>query len=644
MRMSNSSPRKACVVRYAWPLAALVAVAAMLVSFIILPAFFPTNDDTYIKQILSGGVSVEPNPYVMFVNYGLCSVISGLYLLAPGLPWWVMTHLFLLFLTISLFGRTAIVLFRVRYRCVELWKEAALLFLVDLGLFSALVARMQFTTTATVLFVAAIVSTCCWREEESDYSGGVFTHMILPAFLAVMGAAMRGQSGCLGFLFWAAAMVAAVLSRKGSILDRVKASKDMIVPALCSGLIALMLVAVHEFAYSSPEWSANRDLSRQLAGYTDYARSTYEQNPELYDSVGWDADLVWLTGNWFQMDERITADALAHINEGNNAGKENLLSNPLGTMKSRLAELGQPAPMAYVALLLCVGLFTVAGARHSSDLAVSWFVAAVTVALLVYLALKGRLPERAVYSIIMPATATLGSITARNWHICGGDRRPTLVASIICVITIVVLGIPTGGTGKIACLSVLVTAISLLATSQPAREKPLGVSEKRWHVVTRICLAFVLLFPCAAAIRQHGWFSEDYETMSTRQENIEKFYDYAELHDDQFFFYSDDARLTPQYVWQERWPDNQTAWGGWRYCYSWFADAMREAGFDGTPTSEDLLDDNVRFVSGSQESADVLLHYMRGLYGDSVDMELVDTLGNNINIYRFVRPDSSGEL
>ena len=26
--MSNSSPRKACVVRYAWPLAALVAVAA----------------------------------------------------------------------------------------------------------------------------------------------------------------------------------------------------------------------------------------------------------------------------------------------------------------------------------------------------------------------------------------------------------------------------------------------------------------------------------------------------------------------------------------------------------------------------------------------------------------------------------------
>lgn len=82
-----------------------------------------------------------------------------------------------------------------------------------------------------------------------------------------------------------------------------------------------------------------------------------------------------------------------------------------------------------------------------------------------------------------------------------------------------------------------------------------------------------------------------------------------------------------QYVWQ----------GGWHWPYEWFDEAMRAAGFDGRPTSEDFLDGDALFVSGSESTCDLLLRYMRNTYGDDVQMTQVDEIAGGMGIYRFVQ-------
>lgn len=112
-------------------------------------------------------------------------------------------------------------------------------------------------------------------------------------------------------------------------------------------------------------------------------------------------------------------------------------------------------------------------------------------------------------------------------------------------------------------------------------------------------------------------------------------FDYFSQHDETLYIYSG-VPMTLQYLWLDEWPENHTGWGGWRYSYTWFADAMREQGLGGHPTSDDLLRENVRFVSASEERCNLLLRYMRNRYGSSVAMQQVDSITDEIKVYRFV--------
>ena len=59
----------------------LAVIVAFIVSFALIPAFSPTNDDAYIEQTLAGtgGVSAEPTPYTTTINYVLGLAVSSLY-------------------------------------------------------------------------------------------------------------------------------------------------------------------------------------------------------------------------------------------------------------------------------------------------------------------------------------------------------------------------------------------------------------------------------------------------------------------------------------------------------------------------------------------------------------------------------------
>ena len=48
----------------------IVAILVMVLSFALIPAFSPSNDDAYIEQSLAGtgGVASSPTPYTTTIN------------------------------------------------------------------------------------------------------------------------------------------------------------------------------------------------------------------------------------------------------------------------------------------------------------------------------------------------------------------------------------------------------------------------------------------------------------------------------------------------------------------------------------------------------------------------------------------------
>ena len=606
--------------------AALAALTAMVMALLLIPNVFPSNDDFYAQEIMAGVISPEPAGYITFINYGLCWLVSRLFVVLPGVPWWTLAHLFAQLASLTLAGYVALGLRHATDDGRRLVRDAVVLCLAEACLFGVLVARMQFTTTGSLLMAAAIFCSCAWLLVGKAGIPGIFSGVVAPAVLGGLGYAFRVNSGYLGLGFWACAImgVAIVAGRGG-----VRARLSMVSPAVRAFAGALCLcvacAGIHYVAYDTSQWSEERAQASALASFTDYPRIPYERDPERYESVGWDSDLLELAGEWYFMDDRINTETLSHINDGNETWLVNLLEDPAGTLRLRLAELVQPVSMGYLVLLASVAACLAYRLRGRGALAalVPTVIVVVVAGLLGYLVVRGRLPERALLSVVVPALACLAALSfavrdvgdalsplagGEGRHPGRGGRAAAVACASAMLLACLLLAKLADGIGMamplVAALICLMLLVRLLRGEGPWRA-----------ALCRGALAVLVVAIGASMLWQYGWTSENHALMGERAANIGRYYDYVEEHPDTLFIQDYSSALTPQDPWQMRCPANQTSWGGWRYNYEWFDEAMRKAGFGGTPTSDDLLREDVRFVSGSRHVDETMERYLEGLYG-----------------------------
>lgn len=608
----------------------------MLAAGLLAPMFFGTNDDPYVIQILSGGggVAAGPLPTVPFINYGLCWVFSSLYSVLPTVPWWIVFHLAAVFAALSLVGYSILVTWSEKGWIVRPAAAWALLLVVDFGMGAYFVGRLQFTNTAALLIAAAILGACCRSPEEERGSRAA---TILSVVMGTVGFALRAQSGYLGFFFWGLALAALMVRGSGCLRERLVGVLHALLPLLCAGAAVLGLVAVNAIAYSSPSLTAENAFGSAMSGYTDYPHPSFDEAPTRYEEVGWDEELSELVGQWFMMDDRVNTETLTALNEQNTAPIDNLLSDPVGTVISRLYDVSKPIPMTYFALLLGAAVVALALSPSRGERAVVWLICGSVVALLGYLLLRGRLLERAAYAVTIPATAALLTVVLRNVGASQREGRSAVAPAVACVLGLVLL-VPLGyraetigrmayALGAAFCIAVAVWAVLV-------RRESASVGRER--LVVAVLAAALVLAPGVVTVKKLGVGSWEAKRQEELVANTQVLFDYCEEHPDTLYVYSG-CPITEQYVWQGEWPTNRTGWGGWRWPYEWFDEAMRAAGFDGRPTSEDFLDGDVLFISASESTCDLLLRYMRNTYGDDVEMCQVDEIADGMNVYEFMR-------
>lgn len=618
--------------------ACLISTLALAIPLALMPVSFATNDDGVAQLVMAGIIAPEPAAYVPFMGMIVPWVASKLFAVAPGVAWWPVIHIVTLWASIAVTCWTLDFAAANRLPGISPTLRTIGIAVSSIVFFAPFVVRLQFTTTGTVAVASGMFAALTLNDRNCKGQVGALMSIVAPLMLVVIGAGYRLLCAQLAVAFWLLSVSVLIASAPGAaIADRFRfEARQIKVGALAATFVLLVTLGCNWFFSSTGSWALSWDLAVAQAEYTDYPDTPYKDDPDLYESVGWDEDLARLSRGWYQMDARQTTEAYQTINEQNTAPFDTFMQNPLGEIKNRSSQIAVWVPMVYLclqvvllSLVLCCGRQKVrVGATVASVLL---FV------LLGYLLVRGRVNERAVYSVLIPCVFALMSLLFVAGRGSAGDDCATLetkcdkacVAIYYLVVALELLALAwlaQGGFVHVVVAIASLFAFCCLMSFLGSR------SVSRFGAVLGAAVLFCL---APGTVKQMGWSSDDYKDLHGRQMATEALFDYCEENPDIFYIYDLTGYFVPTDLLSVRWPKNQTNWGGWKNTYFWYGEALKRDGYSGIPTSDWFLDPDVRFVCGYEPNGQLLLHYLRGLYGEDIEMVYEKTLAGKLEVYRF---------
>ncbi len=134
-------------------LALLIVACCMAVTIALIPVTFETNDDYGMMGYVSGARTGEPEADTIFSLYLWGKLQSCLYTLAPGVPWYPLSFLLLIALSLWLFYTE---LLRLSARKGLFWLGVLVSVALYVLLFVYYSVRLQFTVVSAFCGLAAL--------------------------------------------------------------------------------------------------------------------------------------------------------------------------------------------------------------------------------------------------------------------------------------------------------------------------------------------------------------------------------------------------------------------------------------------------------------------------------------------------------
>lgn len=551
-------------------------ITALLWGFLLCfsDIYFAANDDQFILRAMTGfqpGGTPDFHPFLLgFYVYPL----RWLQRFFPGVAWYSLLELLLLALALTVILKS---LLQCWLRAGRRLRTGLLLCAGYAALYgSNYLARVTFTVTGAMLGAAAvaqILSIDC--QSASDRS--LLRAMTLAILLLILCYGLRQLSlvpvlGYCGIAF---------LLRFCSFFGFGKQTKRSARPMLVAAGLALLILG-GLFAGRALEI---RLKQKQDALQWQQARSqvldyiNLKSLPsEALESVGWTDEQRILLDKWNTMDEAISTEALRSVR------KNWYNSETTTTAGAAIEDLRWRSPwfVQTMVVLFGLGLFALFCAfrnrRENPWLPLALLMTGLLCFLFFcYLALKGRLPYRAVTVALLPAAAM-----------------------VFCL-----LG-----------------------------ECPLPTARKGWRAALGILLAVSMAAPLPALLgavrrRRSPWDYNAHADMDAQ----------ALAHPDLLLIYStelvNDMRMFPDT--SQGVPQNLTFWGGWSRGSEEYTAKLAAFGLDGEHfTAADWLRPALRFISLKEEPDEALLAYLRSELGP-VEWE-AEKVSAGLYFFRFFQP------
>lgn len=551
-------------------------ITALLWGFLLCfsDIYFAANDDQFILRAMTGfqpGGTPDFHPFLLgFYVYPL----RWLQRFFPGVAWYSLLELLLLELALTVILKS---LLQCWLRAGRRLRTGLLLCAGYAALYgSNYLARVTFTVTGAILGAAAvaqILSIDC--QSASDRS--LLRAMTLAILLLILCYGLRQLSlvpvlGYCGIAF---------LLRFCSFFGFGKQTKRSARPMLVAAGLALLILG-GLFAGRALEI---RLKQKQDALQWQQARSqvldyiNLKSLPsEALESVGWTDEQRILLDKWNTMDEAISTEALRSVR------KNWYNSETTTTAGAAIEDLRWRSPwfVQTMVVLFGLGLFALFCAfrnrRENPWLPLALLMTGLLCFLFFcYLALKGRLPYRAVTVALLPAAAM-----------------------VFCL-----LG-----------------------------ECPLPTARKGWRAALGILLAVSMAAPLPALLgavrrRRSPWDYNAHADMDAQ----------ALTHPDLLLIYStelvNDMRMFPDM--SQGVPQNLTFWGGWSRGSDEYNAKLAAFGLDGEHfTAADWLRPALRFISLKEAPDEALLAYLRSELGP-VEWE-AEKVSAGLYFFRFFQP------
>ncbi len=551
-------------------------ITALLWGFLLCfsDIYFAANDDQFILRAMTGfqpGGTPDFHPFLLgFYVYPL----RWLQRFFPGVAWYSLLELLLLALALTVILKS---LLQCWLRAGRRLRTGLLLCAGYAALYgSNYLARVTFTVTGAMLGAAAvaqILSIDC--QSASDRS--LLRAMTLAILLLILCYGLRQLSlvpvlGYCGIAF---------LLRFCSFFGFGKQTKRSARPMLVAAGLALLILG-GLFAGRALEI---RLKQKQDALQWQQARSqvldyiNLKSLPsEALESVGWTDEQRILLDKWNTMDEAISTEALRSVR------KNWYNSETTTTAGAAIEDLRWRSPwfVQTMVVLFGLGLFALFCAfrnrRQNPWLPLALLMTGLLCFLFFcYLALKGRLPYRAVTVALLPAAAM-----------------------VFCL-----LG-----------------------------ECPLPTARKGWRAALGILLAVSMAAPLPALLgairrRRSPWDYNAHADMDAQ----------SLAHPDLLLIYStelvNDMRMFPDT--SQGVPQNLTFWGGWSRGSEEYTAKLAAFGLDGEHfTAADWLRPALRFISLKEAPDEALLAYLRSELGP-VEWE-AEKVSAGLYFFRFFQP------
>lgn len=270
--------------------------------------YYDLNDDTAIRDILSGRYTGVPNGYCIQMLYPLGGLIAAAYRAIRKVSWYG------LFLCLCQFGVLALVGWRLTALSGKRWVQAGLLVLegvLALGLIGRELVIIQYSVTSGLCMAGALFWYLSVSPEQKPV--GYLRANVIPILLVLLSFMIRTEMCIMllpfvllaGFSFW---------MKETKPWEGTNVRKYFFVIG-CALLGMMILYSLNSLAYRSEQWKSFRtffDARTKL--YDFYGIPEYGENRKFYESIGLSQESYTLLENYnFALDDSIDENTLERI-------------------------------------------------------------------------------------------------------------------------------------------------------------------------------------------------------------------------------------------------------------------------------------------------------------------------------------------
>lgn len=383
--------------------------------------YYLINDDSIIEGILSGRFTGTPDGHAVYLRYPLSWLLSRLYALLPGIPWY---GLFLLSCYVFAFGTFG-------YVC---YKRLGKRYLCGLG-FMAAAAFLLLPNLITVHYTVATAALAAAAMMLMLGEGPVW----LTALSIGLCYCLRKEVFLLAIPFWGVVVLWKFLQ---------KPEKKWGYLLLAAFGITIAFTGINSLAYHGDNWQEFMEYNDARTKVYDYEWFLpYEQQPEAYEAQGVsEREFALIASYELMLDGDLTAEDFEKVIAVN---REHVwVDTPLHTVKTMLVKyrdwiLHPTEAYTWIAIALYALLLVALLMRRA------WLHSLLVLclglgrsAIWVYLFVKGRFPDHVMLSLfVLEFTVLFGFLLEEVARSTEG--RAGKMATILCVLFALGFGLGT---------------------------------------------------------------------------------------------------------------------------------------------------------------------------------------------------------